>query len=85
MSIINQALDNYSRLIQINNIANSDETQIAKNFRLAKSEEKEYNKKYLNEACSNFSKHESFKDQLKYKSCQRYFFDSVEHLSMHEL
>jgi hypothetical protein len=74
MLIISQALNNYCRSIQINDIVNSDETQIAKNFRSAKSKEKECNKRNLDAACSNFSEHESFKDQLKYKSRQRYFF-----------
>jgi hypothetical protein len=74
MSMISQALDNYSRSIRINDIANSDEAQIAKNFRSAKSEEKECNKRNLDAACSNFSEHESFEDQLKYRSRQRYLF-----------
>jgi hypothetical protein len=74
MSMISQALNNYSRSIRINNITNNDEAQIAKNFRSAKSEEKKCNKRNLNATCSNFSEHESFKDQLKYKSRQRYLF-----------
>jgi hypothetical protein len=74
MSMISQALDNYSRSIRINDIANSDEAQIAKNFRLVKSEEKECNKRNLDAACSNFSEHESFEDQLKYRFRQRYLF-----------
>jgi hypothetical protein len=74
MSMISQALNNYNRSIRINDIANNDEAQIAKNFRSAKLEEKECNKRNLDAACSNFSEHESFEDQLKYKSRQRYFF-----------
>jgi hypothetical protein len=74
MSMISQALDNYNHSIRINNITNNDETQIAKNFRSTKSEKKECNKKNLNATCSNFSEHESFEDQLKYKFRQRYFF-----------
>jgi tRNA A37 threonylcarbamoyladenosine dehydratase len=74
MSMIRQTLNNYSRSIRINDIANSNETQIAKNFRSTKLKKKEYNKRNLDAACSNFSKHESFKDQLKYKSRQRYLF-----------
>jgi hypothetical protein len=74
MLMINQALNNYNRLIRINVIANSNETQIAKNFRSTKLEEKECNKRNLDAACLNFSEHELFEDQLKYKSRQRYLF-----------
>jgi hypothetical protein len=74
MLMISQALDNYSCSIRINDIANNDETHIAKNFRSAKLEEKECNKRNLDAACSNFSEYKSFEDQLKYKSRQRYFF-----------
>jgi hypothetical protein len=74
MSMISQALNNYSRSIRINDIANSDEAQIAKNFRSVKSKKKKCNKRNLNATCSNFSEHESFEDQLKYKSHQRYLF-----------
>jgi hypothetical protein len=68
MLMISQALNNYNRSIRINDIANSDEAQIAKNFRSAKSEKKECNKRNLDAAYSNFSEHKSFEDQLKYKS-----------------
>jgi hypothetical protein len=74
MSMISQTLNNYNRSIQINNIANSDEAQIAKNFRSTKSKEKKCNKKNLDTACLNFNEHESFENQLKYRFRQRYFF-----------
>jgi hypothetical protein len=68
MLMISQALDNYSRSIRINNIANNDEAQITKNFRSAKSKKKECNKRNLDATCSNFSEHKLFESQLKYKS-----------------